>query len=186
MHLRPMFLNCVGIGGVILSVACTGTSTGNPADEPKDGLTLGDFGAASFRLIDAKAADCPEELEKSEGKLQPARAELEVALGTASAEFIVLMKEEVSLEEYPLPEGSRDRDSAAWAEDPVYTARARRIAESQACAVASLKERGGTYGESFLLVNAFVATLTVPEAVRLSERVDVRQVELSQSDAPPP
>lgn len=184
MRLRSTFSSCVGIGAMLVSLACNGTSTGNPADDKNDGPTLDDFTADSFRLVGPGSPDCSVVQEPSAEKVLPDRAELEARLGSDPAEFIVLMKEEVSLDEYPLP-GS-NRDDSAWEEDPVYMARAQRVAESQACAIASLEEHGGTYVESFLLINAFVAVLTVPEAVQLSERSDVRSVELGETDTPPP
>jgi hypothetical protein len=60
------------------------------------------------------------------------------------------------------------------------------IADSQVCALEEVSEAGGKYLSSFLLINAFSAELTADAAIRLSQRADVRSVELSQTGTPPP
>jgi hypothetical protein len=47
--------------------------------------------------------------------------------------------------------------------------------------VRAVADEGGDYVQSFLLINAFIADLTVEQAVAISGLRDVRSVELSQA-----
>jgi hypothetical protein len=167
---------CFGVAAFILG--CSGTNTGNPVTQKP---TLRRLDENIFQILDAAANACDLAHESDPSKLQPPRQDLEARLGDGSAEFIVLMKQEIDSNAYPLPMG-RDEDG----EDPRFVARATAIATSQACTLEELSELGGTYVHSFLLINAFTAELTVEQAVALSELEDVASVELSQTDEPPP
>ncbi len=112
----------------------------------------------------------------------PAESVLGAKLGTEAGPFIVIMKEEIDLQQFPLP-ANRDGDPAL---DRVWMARAEAIAQSQRCAIAATLKAAGEYQESFVLINAFTAELTLAQALQLSRRADVRLVEFTLSDTPPP
>jgi hypothetical protein len=67
--------------------------------------------------------------------------------------------------------------------DPV--AREQEIARWQRCAIEEVTSLGGEVGESFWLINAFTAELTLAQATQLSTRGDVQSVELSNPGTPP-
>lgn len=167
------------MGSLVVFAACAGSSTGNPVAESP---SIDRLDEDTFRVIDAKAGGCSDERASDPEKLHPERATLEEELGDESAEFVVMMEREVSLTAFPLP-GQREDISE---DEPVFVARAQEIAQTQACALGVVAELGGTYVHSFLLINAFVAELTVAQAVALSELHDVRLVEASESSEPPP
>lgn len=174
MTLRPA---CFGVAAFILG--CSGTNTGNPVTNKPTVVRLDE---TTFQILDSAADECELARESDPSKLMPSQSELEAQLGDASAEFIVLMKQEIDVNEYPLPMGRSDDGE----DDPAFVARATAIATSQACTLEEASELGGTYVHSFLLINAFTAELTVAQAVALSELEDVASVELSETDTPPP
>lgn len=153
---------------------------------PSAGLQVRPVTQETFVLDGASSEDCRLELETDLQKLNPRREELEDTLGGASEAFVVLMKEEIDPARYPFPADTVRADGAFLEADPRYMARAARIGSSQACAVLDVETLGGRYVESFVLINAFVAEMTAAQAHRISQRTDVRSVELSQTDAPPP
>lgn len=155
-------------------------SEGVPNGDEKP--TVGDISGESFRVVDLGTPTCSDERDLSSVRTTPAPAALRAQLGSDSAEFVVLMKHEVSISEFPLPAGTRDDDTPT----PAQTARAMEIAKWQVCALQEVSEAGGTYTSSFWLINAFSAELTAEAAIRLSQRADVQSVELSQTDTPPP
>ena len=143
---------------------------------------VADVSSTSFRVVDLGTRACVDERDLSTERVVPAPATLRARLGSESVEFIVVMQREVSLTDFPLPPGSRDPDAAV----PAQNARALEIADSQVCALEEVREAGGQYLSSFLLINAFTAELTAEAAIRISQRADVRSVELGQTDTPPP
>lgn len=166
-------------GLVAMLVGCVGTDTGNPVnDQPRFEI----IGENKLLILDANVSNCSGPRAPDASKLAPAEAELVARLGTESSEFVVVMKREVSLEDYPLP---ADRTNIGE-DNPLYRARASEVARSQGCTLETLAADGGRYVHSFLLINAFVADLTVEQAVAISELPDVRTVQLAQSDEPPP
>jgi hypothetical protein len=176
----------VGGVGFALLVGCSGTGTGAP--NPDAGATprIGGVTSGGFVILEADASGCNVGEEEGDHKLAPPRAELEETLEQATAEFVVTLKESISLEDYPLPEDPERSDISAEEAEAMRAARAMRIAESQACAWKALMEIGGVYAGSFLLINAFTADMTADQAVQLSRRADVAFVELSETDTPPP
>lgn len=155
-------------------------SEGAPSPDPSP--TVGDISSSSFRVVDLGTPQCNAERESNSVKVSPAPETLRAQLGSASAEFLVLMKHEVSLTEFPFTPGDRDDNTPT----PSQVARAEEIARWQVCALEEVSEAGGTYLSSFWLINAFSAELTADSAIRLSQRADVQSVELAQTDAPPP
>jgi len=162
----------------VLLFGCAGTSTGNPAS-PQPSVRI--LGENTFLILKADADNCSAERTAEPSKLSPTQELLSSRLGSSSAEFIVLMKREISLQSYPLPS---DRANLGE-DDEVSIARATEIARSQGCTLDALADDGGDYVHSFLLINAFVAELTVDQAVALSGHPDVRAVELSQGEPLP-
>lgn len=156
-------------------------SVSAPGDRAADGAHLRNPGGRS----ESGGRGCEVAREPAAQKLTPSLDDLRAKLGDEATEFVVSMKAEVSPSDYPLPSGGRDAPDT-WKRDERYLARASKLAEEQACAVAELRARGGTYLESFLLVNAFRAQMKPEQAAELSQRADVKLVELSQTDAPPP
>jgi hypothetical protein len=110
--------------------------------------------------------------------------------GDGPHEFVVLMKKDLDSEEYPFPPPPGDPETGERGEwqpdDPLLVARVERIAELQACAVAELEAIGGTYVQSFWLINAFSAEMTLAQAYELAERADIRFIEASETGTPPP
>jgi hypothetical protein len=90
------------------------------------------------------------------------------------------MIQEIDAQAYPFP----TMDMPDW--EAKAEARAAVIADSQACAAAQLEQLGGTYVQSFLLINAFVADMTIAVAEQLVQRSDVQSVVLSATNTPPP
>lgn len=142
---------------------------------------VGDISSSSFRVVDLGMPTCSDERDLTSVRISPAPAALEAQLGSGSAEFVVLMKHEVSLSEFPLEPGNRDDPTPT----PAQTARALEIAKWQVCALEEVSQAGGEYLSSFWLINAFSAELTAELAIRLSQRADVQSVELSQTGARP-
>lgn len=189
--------------GVAVACLLAGLVTGCAAQEPssRGGAAPSEAGEASprpeieprtARTFEIREGDprgggrgCEVAREPAAQKLTPSLDDLRAKLGDEATEFVVSMKAEVSPSDYPLPSGGRDAPDT-WKRDERYLARASKLAEEQACAVAELRARGGTYLESFLLVNAFRAQMKPEQAAELSQRADVKLVELSQTDAPPP
>lgn len=169
-----------------LFIACACACTGSAAKEPVIEFTIAPMSFEDFRIMDPRGEGCSEARESHEGKLSPAEAELRAQLKDGQEEFVIMMKREVSLEDYPLPEGERIRIGETWTEDERYMVRSEAIGRTQVCAIGSLTPPSGDYRYSFLLINAFVARLSASEAVALSERADVKSVELSETKTPPP
>lgn len=168
---------------VTLTGACSGTSTGNPVTEEPD-VMLGSYTSKSFRVESTGSPSCATDTEDSADKFEPSLSEIEDAIGEDAAEFIVMMSTQVSQEDYPFSEG--ERDEVALEDDAEYVARAQAIADTQVCAIEEIEQLGGSYLQSFVLINAFVAELTTEQAEQLSQRTDVQSLELSQSSDPPP
>jgi hypothetical protein len=162
-----------------LVVGCSGTKTGNPVNDQSSFRPLGDDG---FLLLDPVANSCPAPGTADPSKLFPSKQELTRKLGGGRSEFIILMTTDVSFETYPIPTDSRNASD----DHPLYRARAEEIARIQGCAIESVTDGGGKYVQSFWLINGFVAELTVEQAVAISELPDVRGVQLSETESPPP
>jgi hypothetical protein len=166
--------------GVLALIACGGddgqggSSTGNSVD-PQTSVRLIDD--STFLSLSTDVDDCSAERVADPSKLSPSQEALTSILGRGSDEFIVIMKREISLASYPLPSDRMHLDN----DDELSRARARELAGSQACAVRAVADEGGDYVQSFLLINAFIADLTVEQAVAISGLRDVRSVELSQA-----
>jgi Peptidase inhibitor I9 len=143
---------------------------------------VADVSGSSFRVVDLGMRACVDARDLTTERVVPSPATLRAQLPIGSEEFIVLMTREVSLADFPLPPGTRDESATTSAQN----ARALAIADSQVCALEEVSDVGGKYLGSFLLINAFSAELTAEAAIRLSQRADVRSVELSQTDTPPP
>lgn len=165
-----------------LSGACTGTSTGNPVGEEPE-LTLGSYTAQSFRVESTGSPSCESDTEDGADKFEPTLSEIEDIVGEDATEFIVLMTTEITQDDYPFTDGDR---GTPLEENAEYLARAEAIANTQLCAIDETERLGGTYVESFVIINAFVAELTVEQAEELAERADVRSLELSETMTPPP
>jgi len=170
--------------GLMLSLAAL-SACSESGQETKLGVSIEPAEYDNFRVQLTSAGTCAEEHEPGADKLTPEESELRDILGEGTESFVILMREELSLEDYPLPAPPHDREASKWSSDLDYVARAEAIAESQACAIASINPSSGAYEHSFLLINAFVAELDVSEAIRMSERADIKSVELSQTGAPP-
>lgn len=179
-----MYKLIVSLAFVALSGACNGTSTGNPVDGKSD-LVLDDFTSKSFRIDDTGGPNCTDQFENGEEKLSPSATQIEESIADGSAEFIVMMKAEVSQDDYPFIAAGREEDPDLES-DSAYRARVDAIAGSQVCAIEDVERIEGTYVESFVLINAFLAELTLEQAKELSRRSDVHSIELSQSSDPPP
>lgn len=174
---------------IVTSAACgaeggptIGQSGSEGLPDPDVAPKVADVSGTSFRIVELGNQTCEDARDPSAQRVSPAAAELRAKLGGSSAQFVVLLKQEISLSEFPLPPGSRDDPTPT----PAQSARAVEIAKSQVCAVKEVRDQGGSYVDSFLLINAFVAELTAETAIHLSQRADVSSVELSQTDTPPP
>lgn len=180
-----MFKFIASLTFVALSGACNGSSTGNPLSEEHD-VVLGSYTSKSFRVESTGSPNCENDTEDSADKFEPSLSAIEEAVGEDAAEFIVMMTTEVSQEDYPFSDGDRDVTEQALEDDEEYLARAQAIADTQVCAIQDVEQLGGSYLQSFVLINAFVAELTTQQAEQLAQRTDVQILELSQSsDAPP-
>ena len=167
---------------VALSGTCNGASTGNHVEEKAE-PKLASYTATSFRVEDTGSPRCEKGSEEGKNKFAPPLPELEKLVGTETAEFIVMLSTELSQQDYPLGENEKD---GAFNKNTAYMARAQAIAATQLCAIEEVELLKGRYMQSFVLINAFVARLTVEQAKELAQRGDIRSVELSQSAEPPP
>lgn len=169
--------------GAFIGVGC-GASSPTQNQDNHSGIEIEQVSGSYFRLLRSDASNCPDELDEREGKLNPSLDQLESILGDEPDVFVVLMEEEIDNNEFPMPEPSRNEEAREFTQE--RRARAQSIASSQGCAISSVAVVGGTYERSFLLINAFTATLTPAQANLISQRADVRYVELSNTGTPPP
>jgi len=169
----------VGRGALVaLALAFTGALGCNSKDSTS---MLSDIDATSFKIAVFSTEACDEVALRSESSVSPDMSELIAEIGTGSAEFMVLMTEEFDLQQYPLPT-NRDVEPES---DATYLARANIIADSQECALSSLRASGGEYLQSYVLINAFSANLTAEQAIQLGKRTDVRSVQLAAQSSQP-
>jgi hypothetical protein len=193
----PVVVRALG-AFVVGTALCTGCS--EPSDRPQaqserdqtniadeqpsadSAPTLTNVSATSFRASLVGSSTCAHDPLSGPSEVWPSESSLEATIGAKTAEFGAIMAEEIDLQRFPFPSG-RDIDIER---DSTYRARANAIANSQHCALRFLEAAGGRYLESFVLINAFVAELTVEQAILLSKRADVRLVELGQTNEPPP
>jgi len=184
-----LFLGCNQLEEVQPAPGETQTAPGDTQMPPEETLKL-DIQATSgdaftFLLKEGLPVPCNLPEGDAAGYVMPPLAELQALLGNTQDKFIVLLHQEIDNEAFPMPI-NEGRDPNASPESPAYLARAQAVAHAQLCAVAATEAAGGVYLHSFLLMNAFVASLTAEQAYQLSLHPHVRLVEYSQSSAPPP